>query len=42
MLSNGEYYIGQFKNDIAHGKGHFYRSNGQVVHGIWAEGTLTK
>jgi len=24
MLVNGEYYVGEFRDDRPHGKGHFY------------------
>ena len=42
MLSNGEYYEGEYKNDIVHGKGTFYRLNGTSVKGVWMDGQLIK
>lgn len=38
MLSNGEYYEGEFKNDAVHGKGTFHRLDGTSVKGVWMEG----
>ena len=30
IFENGEYYIGQFKNGLFHGKGIYYYSNGKI------------
>ena len=38
MLSNGEFYEGEFKNDQVNGKGQFHRQDGSVVKGMWSEG----
>ena len=27
-LSNGEWYVGEFKDDLVHGRGSFHRLNG--------------
>lgn len=35
MLSNGEYYVGEFKDDEVDGKGRFCRTDGTVVKGTW-------
>ena len=29
-LNDGEYYVGQFKNDLFHGKGILYNSDGTI------------
>jgi hypothetical protein len=42
MLSNGEYYEGEFKNDQVHGKGQFHRFDGSIVKGMWENGVFTK
>lgn len=33
MLSNGEYFIGTFENDMVEGPGQFYRKDGSVISG---------
>ena len=36
IWENGEYYIGQFKNGLSHGKGTMYYSNGKIKYeGDW-------
>lgn len=42
MLSNGEYYEGEFKNDQVNGKGQFHCQDGTVVKGLWSEGFFIK
>ena len=42
MFSNGEYYEGEYKNDMIHGKGTFHRADNKVVKGIWEKGLLLK
>lgn len=41
MLSNGEYYEGEFRNDRPHGKGVF-KGNKRVVKGVWRDGKLVR
>lgn len=36
MLSNGEYYEGEFKNDLVSGKGTFFKQDGTIVKGVWS------
>ena len=39
IYKNGDYYIGQFKNDLKHGNGIEYRRDGKVKYtGFWTEG----
>ena len=40
MLSNGESYDGEFRNDKIHGRGLFTRVDGSIVRGVWSEGVL--
>lgn len=40
MLSNDEFYEGQFRNDKVDGKGRFVTKNGEVIKGIWEESKL--
>jgi hypothetical protein len=42
VLSNGESYEGEFKNDLVHGKGQFFKGDGTVVRGLWSEGIFVK
>ena len=36
IYEDGEYYIGQFKNGLRHGKGTMYYSNGNIMYeGDW-------
>jgi TonB family protein len=43
IFPSGEKYIGEFKNNLRHGQGTFYTSNGMVVsEGVWAEGKLVR
>ena len=36
IWENGEYYIGQFKNDLRNEKGTYYYSNGKIKYeGDW-------
>ncbi len=39
-LSNGEYYIGQFKKNMVYGKGKFTKKNGSSVLGVWEKNIL--
>ena len=41
MLSNDEFYIGEFRDDKPHGKGTFHSKKG-TVHGVWSSGKLQK
>ena len=39
MYKNGEYYIGQWKNNLRHGEGILYYANGEIKQkGNWKEG----
>ena len=40
MLSNGEYYLGEFQFDSINGQGKFYRKNGSIVKGVWNDNCL--
>jgi hypothetical protein len=42
VLSNGELYEGEFKNDLVHGKGQFHKIDGTVVRGLWADGLFLR
>ena len=35
MLSNGEFYEGEYQKDFIHGKGLYHRVDGTVIKGIW-------
>ena len=35
---NGEYYIGEFKDSINHGKGKYVYNDGKIEDGIWEYG----
>lgn len=35
FLSNGEYYDGEFSNDLAEGEGSYTRITGETVTGRW-------
>jgi hypothetical protein len=37
-LSNQEKFTGNFRNDVPHGNGVYYKNDGSVVNGIWKEG----
>lgn len=41
MLSNGEYYVGDFDDDMIHGKGKFY-SKDRIIHGRWETNHLVQ
>jgi hypothetical protein len=42
-LRSGEKYVGEFKNNLRHGQGIFYASNGLVVsEGLWADGKFLR
>lgn len=41
VLSNEEYYVGEFREDRPCGKGHFYGLQ-RTVHGIWKRGILLR
>ena len=38
FLTNGEYFKGEFKNDLPSGKGTFYGLGNKMIHGIWEYG----
>ena len=40
VLSNGEFYEGEFENDRINGKGRFVGGDGQVVKGVWKDNRL--
>jgi hypothetical protein len=42
VLSNGEEYEGEFRNDLVHGRGHFRKLDGTVVRGLWEEGIFVR
>ena len=33
-----EFYLGNYKNDLKHGKGEYHFENGYVLKGIWKNG----
>ena len=35
MYSNGDIYVGQFRDGMKHGKGRMKWSNGQIYEGDW-------
>ena len=38
LLNNGEYYVGQVKNNLFHGKGTLYNPNGTIKQkGYWID-----
>jgi hypothetical protein len=39
-LTNGEKYIGQFKDDNMHGKGQYFCQNGNIIEGVWENNRL--
>jgi len=41
-LSNGELFVGEFMDDVAHGDGKFYCMSGEVRHGKWMNGIMVK
>lgn len=42
VYPDGTVYIGEFLNDIEHGKGMLIRTNGTSIKGIWHEANLVK
>jgi hypothetical protein len=40
VLSNDEYYEGNFEGDRVHGKGRFVTLAGEVVEGLWEDSKL--
>lgn len=42
LLSNQEKYVGEFRGDMVHGKGKFYRRGGEVVEGEWWDNCLVQ
>lgn len=41
MLTNGEYYVGNFSEDMIDGNGKFFSKNG-VIKGVWEANQLIK
>lgn len=41
-LSNGEYFRGDFKNDLPNGKGLFRALNNHLIKGSWRDGIFQK
>lgn len=42
MLSNDEYYEGNFQGDRLHGEGKFVNMYGETIRGVWNESRLIK
>ena len=42
MLSNDEYFEGEFRGDQVHGWGTYHCKDGSVIKGYWEEGLMTR
>ncbi len=40
FLGNGEYFRGEFKNDLPNGKGLYRTLNNQLIKGCWKNGSF--
>jgi len=40
-FSDGNRYIGEWKDDTMHGKGKLYHINGDVYEGIWRDNSMS-
>lgn len=40
VMTNGEQFIGEFRNDVAWGHGQYYKMDGSVVKGVWEDNHL--
>ena len=41
-MTNGEYFRGEFKNDMPNGKGVFRNENNQLIKGVWRDGVFDR
>ena len=39
-MTNGEQFIGSFRNDMAWGHGKYYCMDGSVINGLWQDNRL--